>query len=368
MIIGTDRRKIKARSNGAKLRYAYEFRDRLGKMRRYFRRPGHSTIALPDGDKGSPEFLAAYLDAMARTGNPTEIGVQRTVAGTVNAAIIGYYQSAAYSNNLADGTRRIRRGILERFRTVYGDRPIGKLDRPFMVALLAKAPASTARNHLVTFRGLMKYALQAGLIKADPTDGIEAAKPPSKAKHDPDAEDGHLTWSEQWIAQYEAYWPVGSKPRLALALALYTAQRRSDVVRMGPGMLKADVMTLRQKKTGTLVRIPLDPRLAQIIAASQCGEMVYLVTNRKGSYSGSALGYAFRQWCDMAGLPKEAVMHGLRKAWCRRAAEAGLSEAAIRSISGHKTSREVDRYIKMLDQEKLARQAIAAVSSSRGGN
>ena len=230
-----------------------------------------------------------------------------------------------------------------------------------MAALLAKAPASSARNHLVTFRGLMKYALQAGLIKADPTEGIEAAKP-SKAKDDPDAEDGHLTWPEEWIAQYEAYWPIGSKPRLALALALYTAQRRSDVVRMGQGMVKHDVIILRQKKTKTLVRIPIDPRLAQIIAASQCGEMVYLVTNRKRSYSEGALGWAFRQWCNKAGLPKEAVMHGLRKAWCRRAAEHGLSEAAIRSISGHKTSREVDRYIKMLDQEKLARQAIAAVS------
>jgi integrase len=234
-----------------------------------------------------------------------------------------------------------------------------------MAALLAKAPAAAARNHLIAFRGLMKYALQAGLLKTDPTEGIEAVKPQSRAKDDPDAEDGHLTWSEEWIAQYEAYWPIGSKPRLAFSLALYTAQRRSDVVRMGKGMVKDGVMSLRQQKTGTLVRIPVDPRLAAILDASQCGEMVYLITNRKSSYSGSALGWAFRQWCEKAGLPAATTMHGLRKAWCRRAAEAGLSEAQIMSVSGHKTSREVQRYIKMLNQELLARQAIAAVSKGR---
>jgi hypothetical protein len=58
-------------------------------------------------------------------------------------------------------------------------------------------------------------------------------------------------------------------------------------------------------------------------------------------------------------------MHGLRKAWCRRAAEAELSEAQIMAVSGHKTSREVQRYIKMIDRERLAKQAIAAVSRSR---
>jgi integrase len=44
---------------------------------------------------------------------------------------------------------------------------------------------------------------------------------------------GFRTWSEDEIATFEAHHPVGSKTRLALALLLYTAQRRSDVVRMG---------------------------------------------------------------------------------------------------------------------------------------
>ena len=45
--------------------------------------------------------------------------------------------------------------------------------------------------------------------------------------------DGFHTWTDDEIAQFEAHHPIGTKPRLALALLLYTAQRRSDVVRMG---------------------------------------------------------------------------------------------------------------------------------------
>jgi integrase len=361
MIIGTKGRKIKHRGNGAKLRYVNEFRDRFGNVRRYFRRPGHSAIVLPDGDKGSPEFLAAYLDAMTATGTRTEIGVQRTLAGTVNAAITGYYRSALFTANLAEGTQRSRRGILERFREAYGDRPIGKLDRPFMAALLAKAPASSARNHLVAFRGLMKYALQAGLIKADPTEGIEAAKPPSKTADDPDAEDGHLTWPERWIDQFEAHWPVGSKPRLVFGLALHTAQRRSDLVRMGPGQVKNGMIKLRQQKTKTPVSIPIVPELAENIAASVCGIKTYIVNDWGKPFAGAAsgLGTAFRRWCDAAGLPKEAVIHGLRKAWCRRAAERGLTEDEMMKITGHKTSKELRRYLAAIDGEAVALRAMA---------
>jgi integrase len=360
MIIGRPARRIKHRGNGAKLRYVNEFRDRFGNVRRYFRRPGHSAIALPEGDKGSPEFLAAYLEAMAATGN-APIGAQRTQAGTVNAAIAGYYQSAAYVNNLAAGTQSLRRRILERFREAYGDRPIRKLDRSFMAALLAKAPAVAARNHLVAFRGLMKYALQAGLLENDPTDGIEAVKPQSRAKDDPDAEDGHLTWPEEWIAQYEAYWPIGSKPRLILGLALHTAQRRSDLVRMGPSMVKNGVITLRQKKTRTPVSIPIVPELAEIITASVCGITTYIVNDWGKPFAGiaSGLGTAFRRWCDAAGLPKEAVLHGLRKAWCRRAAERGMTEDEMMSITGHKTSKELRRYLAMIDREAVALRAMA---------
>jgi hypothetical protein len=46
------------------LPYVQEYRDRHGKVRRYFRRPGFKRVPLP-GTPGSPLFMAAYEAALA---------------------------------------------------------------------------------------------------------------------------------------------------------------------------------------------------------------------------------------------------------------------------------------------------------------
>jgi len=49
----------------------------------------------------------------------------------------------------------------------------------------------------------------------------------------------------------------------------------------------------------------------------------------------------------------------LRKAACRRLAEAGCSEKQIAAISGHASLDEVARYTKAADKARLARDAMA---------
>jgi len=97
-----------------KLDYVHQYRDRHGKLRRYFRRPGFKRIALP-GLPGSDEFMTAYQLALAGQSPHKEIGVGRTRPGTVNGAIVGYYSSIAF-RSLAVGTQKLQRSILERFR------------------------------------------------------------------------------------------------------------------------------------------------------------------------------------------------------------------------------------------------------------
>jgi len=52
-----------------KLRYVNEYRDRHGKIRRYFRRKGRRSIPLP-GLPGSIEFMAAYQAALGIVSPP----------------------------------------------------------------------------------------------------------------------------------------------------------------------------------------------------------------------------------------------------------------------------------------------------------
>jgi integrase len=42
--------------------------------------------------------------------------------------------------------------------------------------------------------------------------------------------DGYYTWTEQDVETFEAKWPMGSKPRLAMSIMLYLGVRRSDAV------------------------------------------------------------------------------------------------------------------------------------------
>src|SRR5215471_19193281 len=79
-----------------KLRYVNEYRDRHGKVRRYFRRPGSRAIALP-GLPGSIEFMAAYQAALAIKAPPPPSS-RHVIAGSLAAVVAGYLHSAEFSN------------------------------------------------------------------------------------------------------------------------------------------------------------------------------------------------------------------------------------------------------------------------------
>jgi hypothetical protein len=99
-----------------KLEYIHEY-ARRGKPYYYFRRRGFKQVRLP-GPPGSAEFMAAYERALSGT-QPKEVGTNRTRPGTVNAAVVGYYQCLAFRET-AMGTQLLRRRILERFRANHG--------------------------------------------------------------------------------------------------------------------------------------------------------------------------------------------------------------------------------------------------------
>jgi integrase len=72
--------------------------------------------------------------------------------------------------------------------------------------------------------------------------------------------------------------------------------------------------------------------------------------------------------CRAAGLPPGLSAHGLRKATCRRLAEAGCSANEIAALSGHASLREVERYTKAADQKRMATAAMAVSKIKTGTN
>ena len=75
----------------------------------------------------------------------------------------------------------------------------------------------------------------------DPTQGVAVMKPKKAG--------GYHSWEEDEIELIEARHPLGSKARLAHALALYTGQARQDVARMGPQHIRDGVMHWTRGKT-----------------------------------------------------------------------------------------------------------------------
>jgi integrase len=337
-----------------RLPYVHAFVDRRRgkvKVRYYFRRRGSKQSPLP-GAPGSEQFMAAY--EAARAGQAAPIGAKRVRAGSIGALALAYFHSSGFLA-LQPSTKKVYRNVIEAFTKEHGDKPLAPLTTAHIKAMLArKVGTPAAANHwLRLMKTLMRFAVEEGLRADDPTAAIRPVEARSSG--------GFHTWTEEEIAQFEATHAIGSMARLALGLLLYTAQRRSDVVRMGPQHVQNGMIRVCQQKTGAALRIPVHHELQTILNARPSEHLTFLVTSYGKPFTPGGFSNWFRGHCLEAGLPKECAAHGLRKAACRRLAEAGCSTNQIASISGHATLREVERYTKAADQERMARDAMARV-------
>jgi integrase len=342
-------------------RYVQGFIDRHGHVRHYFRRKGSKRVPLP-GLPWSPEFMAAYAAAKGSTSRES-IGAKRTLPGTFSMLIVSYYASAEF-RSLAHETRRTRRNILERFRATktetgltVGECRVAHLKRSrFEQMVAAKAgKAASTRNFVKTIRALMRFAVACGYRRDDATSGVKMPRVKG---------DGYATWSEDHISAFKARHSVGTRAYLALTLLLFTAQRRADIVRMGRQHLRDGALHVRQQKTGTMLEIPLHPELRAALEATPSNNLTYLVTEFGKPFSPAGFSNLFRDWCRQAGLPDGYSAHGLRKAACRRLAELGCSANRIMAISGHRTLSEAEKYVKAVDQKRLARAAIETLAQA----
>src|SRR5262249_18868353 len=139
------------------LRYVNAFRDRHGKMRHVFRRRGFKKVPLP-GLPGSEEFMAAYQAALAGVETKQGVGANRNRPGTVDAAVVGYYTSSIFQE-MAEGTKKQRRAILERFRNVNGEKRLHLLAQKHILKMLGQLGPHARRNWLATLRGLLDFAV-----------------------------------------------------------------------------------------------------------------------------------------------------------------------------------------------------------------
>ena len=335
--------------------YVSTFRDRHGKVRYRYRRTGQKAIYL-HGVPGSPEFAAEYEAACAGRTTALIPGASRTAPGTINALAVAIYASAEW-RLLSKSTQATYRGIIERLRTEHGDRSVRAIQPQHILKMRdRKADAPTAANNLVkVLRWMLGFAVARQWRPDNPAVGVKPLRVAST---------GFPAWSEGDIERFQAQWAVGTRERLAFDLLLYTAQRSGDVRRMGRQHVQGDAILVRQEKTKAFLELPIHPRLKTSLDTVPATQMLFLTTQAGQGFTAGGFGNWFRDACRTAGVADRSA-HGLRKSAATRLADAGCSEAQIKAVTGHQTSKEVERYTKARDQKRLAQDAFARMGGTQ---
>ena len=331
-----------------RLSHIHEFRDRHGKIRRYFRRSGFPRAVLP-GRPGSAEFMAAYN---AATQGAAVLPPSRYGNGTIGALWTDYCRSAAYAN-LSASSKRIYRQIISPILEHHGHRSVSGMKREHarqIVESVGLTAPAMANLTISVLRLLFSFAMDSGWRSDNPCRGLKRYK------------GGEFrSWTDEELTRYEKRWPLGTRERLTYDLLLYTTQRGGDAVNIKRSDIAAGILHLTQQKTGTKLLIPIHSALERSIRASSSKGIFILGDTAGRPIQRRTLTGIIRRAAKSAGLPADCVAHGLRKSGMRLLAENGASENQLAAVSGHKSMAEVQRYTKAADQAGLARAAMKLI-------
>lgn len=324
---------------------------RNGKVWRYLRLPGQKPVRLPDLPMDHPDFLAAYAAAMAghtpRKGAPL---------GTI-AAAIDLYMAGRERNAYRAGYRAIVDRHLSQIRETRGAAMIRHLRPEHIRTDIRQLDPHPGNQRLKVWRLVCAFAVDSGLIPANPAAQVERLKAPKS--------DGHLPWSRDQITAFRAHWPLGTPQRAAMELIFWTGARISDAVRLGPGMVDRDgVLVFRQSKTGDNAYVPWTSALPvwaagmasdrdtvhAALAAMPSRHMTWVVTVHGKARSVKSIGNWISEAAHAAGIDRSA--HGLRKARAVALAEAGATAHQIGAWTGHHTLKEVEHYTRKADRKR----------------
>jgi integrase len=152
---------------------------------------------------------------------------------------------------------------------------------------------------------------------------------------------------------------LGSYERTGYALALYTGQRRADLIELKWASIAGNAFRLKQKKTGAELTIPIHPLLEEALAAVHPRHEAAIIAGPTGkNHCPVYFGHKMAAAISEAGLPEACVLHGLRKTACKTLIEAGCTLHEAAAITGQKSLRMLEHYSKAANQKTLANEAM----------
>ena len=332
------------------LPHLHRERTRHGETVWYVRKGQGPRIRIR-GDYGSQEFIAAYEAAVAGKSRPAP------AAGPAQGTFawgMALYRGAQAWSALSPATRRQRENIFKPIVEALGASKLSAWKRGDIAAgrdRRGDRPAA-ARHFVEALRGFFQWAVEAGLVREDPTQGVKVAKPKTE---------GFAVWTGDDIAAFRARWPLGARERVAFEVLLGTGLRRGDAARVGRPHVRDGVIRLVTETTGERVATAIADDLAAALAAGPTGELTFITSSEGRPFTKESFGNWFREACNAAGV--KASAHGLRKAAATADAETGWSDAELDAKYGWTGRRMASLYTRAASRERLS---LAASERTKG--
>lgn len=236
----------------------------------------------------------------------------------------------------------------------FHKKEVKEITRPVIVKWrdsLYDKPA-TCRLSIATMGSLFRFAMDHGHMVANPVSGLRGL--PGSVPME--------RWEETHIKEFLEKAP----PHLAdaVALAFYTGQRISDLVKIKWEDVTDKYIYVHQQKTGRKLYIPLHKGLRPFLERRE--KVMKKMRRRIPTVIFNTNGDRWQTRTLTTAVSAENVrlgyrgkkFHGIRKTTASLLAEMGCTPSQIMAITGHSTLAEVTRYTAEAEQRRMAQQAM----------
>lgn len=282
---------------------------------------------------------------------------------------IAEYQKSGEFRQLSPATAATRRSHYKRLLSELGDLPVAGITIKRVQEWQAGQDLhpSTAAAMIDSLRIVLKYAVGEALLASNPLSEMRLNRGQREVS----------VWSQSDIAALICAAESTDNTAIAdaIVIATHTGQRIGDILRMRWDDIADGILTVRQKKTGTVIHFPLeDKRTGRIIddilahrltniRRAQPDGAEYVITEGGAPLTESQFGHRFRAVKSAAQVSGERF-HDFRATFITMALERNIPQNVIMRLTGHKSIANFQRYVGVT--ESALEEGLTKLFADRG--
>jgi len=237
---------------------------------------------------------------------------------------------------------------LKQYRREFA-RPIGDIDVKTLAAWLDRHNRAAYIKHRALWVNIYRFAISKGLTEHNIAEATLTKRPQARQRD-------RLT-----LDDYRAIYDIAAPWfRIAMDAALYTLQRRGDLVRIKIDDYQNDTLPIIQQKTGTAIRIKANDGLKSLVRRSQWSGVAspFLVhkkphrrrreyLGRKEHHTQVTPAMLSREFARLRQKVTQtsATFHEIRSLGGRLLIEQGFSQEFVQVLMGHTTQSMTEHYL-----------------------